>query len=266
MQDYFIDFLVAVLFFSISRMFWIYSKIRKTSQGKLLFKAISFFVLLHLILFPVIYSVMINNAPKSIQIAENIFSYEKGIKLQEAIKARKNIEYTINDKKQKNIINNIIEKNRKVLSNTTWEEIDDKKIINLDTQTLLGYTKYREIPSDEVQKIFEVYDLKGSKYIEFGTTSQKQLLSDILNDYLIELDSEKHKIDNQIERIESNSFWSYRQVLPYTINILFTSNFNPQSKIANIIFFFHNILVVGFLLTFIVGFFQHYLVTKIESK
>lgn len=267
MADHFIDLLVIIVFSTIARLLWIYSKTKKKPQIKLLFRAISLFIFLHLILFPVVYSVIINKNTQSIRIDENIFLYEKERKLLDAKRIEKEINSNPNNKKERKIINKLLDKNNEKLKNIAWNEVDKKQMVFLDSKILTCETVYRMRPGDRVMKAISIYDDSGQKLIKLNSLSEKNNLSSIFLDYLTELDSKKNEIAAEIKNIESNTFWTYRQILPYTINILFTDNFNPKSKSANIIYFIHNILVVGFLLAFIVSFFQYYLInnTKIED-
>lgn len=129
----------------------------------------------------------------------------------------------------------------------------------MDSFIIRGKTEKIQVPGGSYYKDIEIYDKKGLKIFQFDTKSDKNLILEIINDYLKELESSKVEISKQIRDIEKNQFWNYRQILPYTLNILFTDNFNPQSRTANLIYFFHNILVVGFLLTVITNLFQFYL-------
>jgi len=262
MIEYIIDFLVIIVFVSLVGVLWVYSKKQRSPQLKLLLRAISLFILLHLIIFPVIYVFIINRNTQSIKIEENIISYERDIKLEEAKKLEKEFDSTYNSQEQKIVINTILKKNEKVLQSLDWNNIDNRKIVFLDSNLIKGYTQLRMIPGDQVHKVITVFDQKGEKEIEFKTFSEATKLYTILTDHLDELNSEKDVINERIEIIESNAFWNYRQILPYTLNILFNDNFNPQSRTANIIYFIHNILVVGFLLTFIISLFQYSLLEK----
>lgn len=262
MLDYIIDSLVVVVFICLARMLWIFSKKKRTPHIKLLLQTISLFILLHLVLFPIIYVYIINKNTGSILIDENIITYERNTKLEEAKKILTEIDSISNSEEQRFIINKILDTNQEYLKTVDWKNIDNTRIIFLDSNLISGYTQYRIIPDDVVHKILIIYDLKGEKLIEFQTMSKKEKISEILIDHIKELDSEKDDIKEKIKIIEANAFWNYRQILPYTLNILFTDNFKPQSRKANIIYFIHNILVIGFLLALIVNLFQHYLLNN----
>lgn len=261
MIDHIIDLLVILVIAYLSKMFWVFSNKKRAPQIKLLFRTISLFIILHLILFPLIYVLLIHKSTSSIKIDENIIKYERETKLEDAIKVKNEIDTRSDSLKERHVVKNILAYNHDYLDTVSWENIDDNHLIFLDTILIKGYTQYKCIPGDQVQKVITFYNRFGKKIIEVNTLSGQEYLSNILFDYLGELDKEKNEIKGKIDIIVANKFWSYRQILPYTLNILFTDNFNPQSRTANIIYFIHNILVVGFLLTFIINLFQYYLLT-----
>lgn len=262
MFDYFIDFLVVLFFLILSIFLWKISTTRKSKHNRLLFQSISLFVLFHLMIFPITYTFIINHDYENIRIDENIFINEKEKKLEEAkrIENEINSDYkTILTKKE---INELLTSDKEALDSIHWQDINNKQLLFLTNRILTGKNKNIAIPGSKLRKSIDIYKLDGKKSASISSESDKNYLSEILKEHIIELDSKKNEITKEIERIESNSFWSYRQVLPYTINILFTSNFEPKSKSANIVYFIHNVLVVGFLFTLIFGSFQHFLEKK----
>ncbi len=82
---------------------------------------------------------------------------------------------------------------------------------------------------------------------------------EILKKELNKLKSLKEENFNELNIIKSNKFWSYKEVLPYTINILFTDSFKPKRRVSQVVHFLHNIIVAGFLLSFIVSLFQDFI-------
>ena len=280
MVDYILDFLVILLFLYVSRRLWVYSG-RKSSQGKLFFRTISLFFIIHLILFPVLYTLIINMNPKSISINENIITKEREEKLKISYKTQKRIQRKIDFEKssisknsiRKNYASRLLRSNKSLLDSLIWKEIDDNRVIFLDSHIIRAYTQYKIIPEDDVYKVVEVYNLDGEKITELTTFSEKELLSEILFDCIIEsnkdlkeLESEKKNMQEEIKTIKSNAFWSYRQILPYTLNILFTSNFNPISSLANIVNAIHNILIVCLLFPIIASIFQYHRISEKKTN
>jgi len=262
MINFILDCLVVLLFAYLSRVLWVISKKKRASQVVLLLRTISWFTLLHLILFPIIYVFLINSNTSSIEIDENIVTYERDVKLSEAKRIYNEIDLDSISKQQRKVINGVLAYEKLNLETIDWNDIDDDRLILLGSNIIKGYTRYRNKPIDQVHKVITIYNSIGEKVCEFKTCSSEEKLSNILVDYLDELNMERDEIEGEIETIKSDKFWSYRQILPYTLNILFTDNFNPKSRMANVVYFVHNILVVGFLLTFIVNLFQYYLLSN----
>jgi hypothetical protein len=262
MIDYFIDALVVIVFLALTTLLWAISNTRKIRQNRILLRSISLFVFLHLVVFPLVYTIIINNDSESIRIDESIFEYEKEKKLEEAQKIEASINSDLKIKHKKNEISSILNTDKTILDSLNWKKNVNKRLIFLKNRILIPKIKYKNFPSDQVGKLIEIYYLNGQKSATLISYSDENYISRILEDNLLELDAKKNKIKKEIEKIKSNSFWTYRQVLPYTINILFTSNFEPKRQTANLVYFIHNFLVLGFLLSLIVSSFQHFLENK----
>jgi hypothetical protein len=86
--------------------------------------------------------------------------------------------------------------------------------------------------------------------------SYLSLLKERLISQLNEFTSERKDILNK------NDIWTYKQLLPYSINIFSTSNIVPKSRIANIIFHLHQFFVGTIIISLLVGFFSGYFVSK----
>ncbi|RYC53320.1 hypothetical protein [Flagellimonas olearia] len=261
MLQYFLDFIVLIVFIYSARIFWRIGKRKKTKQIKLLLQTIAVFIFFHLVAFPVVYLILIKNDVSSIKIEKDIVSFERSEKLKKAVETEKQIEQQLIEK-QKPELESFIEEYSYFLKKIKWDSLDNKKIVFLDSFMLRGNSQKNPIPGGDYYKIIQIYTLKGSKLFEFTTDSKKTTLSEIFKDYIKEIESDKTSIVEEIETIKKDQFWNYRQILPYTLNILFTDNFNPQSRFANIIYFIHNIFVVGFLISLMMNLFQFYLLNN----
>lgn len=260
MSEYILDFTVISVFLYTSIILWKIARKKETKQLKLLLKTISIFILIHLIVFPLAYMILINQEANSIKIENNIIAFERNEKLEKAYQLRNEIDQKL-IKKQKPELTNFYQKYINQLSKIDWKNIDDKRIIKIDSFMICGETRPLIRPGVFYKEI-EIYNLSGFKQFEFIIESDRKNLADIFNNYLEKIESDRNRISQEIMEIKKNQFWNYRQILPYTLNILFTSNFNPQSRTANLIYFAHNILVVGFLMTLIMNLFQFYLLNN----
>jgi len=260
--EIFLDIIVVFAFAFSSRIFWELHKRKKTTSLKNLFKAISLFIVFHFIVFPIGYVILIHGNTNSIRIEENIIRNEKEIKLTEAYKSNEEYDSLNQRENQNNVIQEILSLENDSLHRIEWAAIDNKKLIILDSFFIKGYTQGRNIPSDVVHKVITIYDKNGNKIVETITYSKSSTLAIVLTDILKEIDVEKRNFHKRIKKIESDKFWSYRQILPYTMNILFTDNFIPHNKVANVIYFIHSLVIGIFLLTFMASLYQNYIVSK----
>lgn len=261
MSQYILDFIVILVFVYLARIFWKIAKRKQTKQIKLLFQTISIFVVVHLITFPIIYMILINQNVNSIKIEKDIIAYERNEKLEKAFELERKIEKELIENKKPEL-EKFLNKHSNILSQINWNSIDNKRIVKVDSFMVRGNSDKKPVPGGNYYKLLQVYNSEGFKLFEFTTESNKESLLGIFTNYLEEIESDRINIKEQIKNIEKNQFWNYRQILPYTLNIIFTDNFNPQSGTANVIYFIHNILVVGFLISLIMNLFQFYLLNK----
>lgn len=261
---------------------WKIGKRRK--ENSLLFKMISLFILIHIVIFPIIYVLIINNDPSSIEIDNKILSFEKEAKL-------KDLELSYNKKdieSQKLIIEDILENELETIKKSTyyWEDqtrsvfVEDEydedeeetgnedldNFISLEKYKLVLYEKYRQMVTDDFGRFIVINPKNGYQIFEISTLSFDSGVIDVLKENLTRLKSVEDKINGQLNIIKSNKFWSYKEVLPYTINILFTDSFKPKRKGAQIIHFLHNVVVAAFLLSFIVSLFQNYITKEDKNQ
>ncbi|MDY0780826.1 hypothetical protein [Tenacibaculum sp. IB213877] len=265
--------LVLILLYT-SYLLWKIGKKRKVNG--LLFKMISLFILIHVVIFPIIYILIINNDPTSIEIDNKILSLEKEAKLKglESEYNIKDIEY------QEFIIEDILKSETELLiesniywsdNNETFDEDEPDNFIITKNSTLYFYEKYREAPKDPYGR-FIVINPKNEDYKKIELKSGFNVKAiDILRKKLEELKLLKKQRFTQLNIINSNKFWSYKEVLPYTINILFTDSFKPNNRTSQIVHFLHNIIVLVFLLSLIVSLLQSYItkdvkITSVEER
>lgn len=255
---------------------------QRRKENSLLFKMISLFILIHIVIFPIIYVLIINNAPSSIEIDNKILSFEKEAKL-------KDLELSYNRKdieNQKSIIKDVLENESETIKRSTyyWEdqtrsvfvgdENDNQQetgyedldnFISLKSCKLILYKKYKQTPAEDFGK-FIIIQPKNNNSFEVSTLSFKSDVIDVLKENLSRLKSIEAKINDQLNTIKSNKFWSYKEVLPYTINILFTDSFKPKSRMSQITHFIHNVVVAVFLLGFIVSLLQNNLTKEVKNE
>jgi hypothetical protein len=252
-QSDIIDLIIILIIIYSSVMLWRIGN--KKNKVKLLYKMISIFLLVHLVIFPLTYKSFINNNPESIEIDNEILNNEKHLSLDDFHKS-----YNLKYDKHKITVNKILSENKNLLNDLTWDEIGDKRLLFLKSHILLGYTNGFQVPGDVKGRQLLLFDLKGNLLFDIPHDDNINKIENILNDYLVILNKLKNSKTKRLNNINSNTFWSYRSILPYTLNVIFNDNFNPKSKGANLIYFIHNLIVAGFLLTFIMQLFQNFMI------
>ena len=96
----------------------------------------------------------------------------------------------------------------------------------------------------------------------FNSISLRKLLFQLKDSYVRQINNFKKDTARVIER---NDIWTYRKILSYSINIFFTGNMVPKTKLANVIFFLHELITVTFLLGITVGLAQNLFFTNNTS-
>ena len=140
-----LDIIVVLLLIFLSRIAWIVGKKKELKQIKLLFKSISIFVLLHLIVFPLTYMNLINKNENSIKIEKDIISFERNEKLKRAFEQKNEIEKNL-IKKHKPELTDFTNKYSNQLSQISWDYLDNKRIIKFDSFMVTGKTMQEPIP------------------------------------------------------------------------------------------------------------------------
>ncbi|WP_176829811.1 hypothetical protein [Tenacibaculum sp. MAR_2009_124] len=232
---------------------------------------ISLFILIHVVVFPIIYVLIIKNDPSSIEIDSKVLSFEKKSQLNNL-----ELNYNKNDiDNQKLIIENILKNDKKLLEKETiywfndndpFHEDEPDYSITTGSSTLYFYERDKEIPNEPYGRFIEV-EPKDKSYKDFELKGDFEMsVIEILDKGLRRLELLSKERKNELKIIKSNKFWSYKEVLPYTINILFSDSFKPKKSFSQLVHFLHNVLVAVFLFGFIVSLLQNSLEDKKESN
>lgn len=224
--------------------FWI---VRNISTKKFAFWTL-LFCILHGIIFPLLYVGVIKENINSFSFNDEILKIEKE-------NYRTEVEYFYNKnsiEKQLKVISNLLSSNDKRLN----EPIDIDSTVIIDSYELRyideresssEYHKFPRIHRKRPESQIEVYEKSNNQKVLiiplYGSTkrelfkNQENYLNKLKADYLYE-----------VENLKINSVWSYSNILPYSLNIFFNGNLTPITRIANFIFFFHNLIVYGFVI------------------
>jgi len=274
-MDIVINIILIFVFLYVCYVFLKISNERK--DDKLLLRMIALFVFIHLILFPVIYVFIINNDPSSIEIDKGILSSEKNLKIQslESNYSQWDLENQIS------ILDDILKNELKISHDSliNWElsidfihddgtvDEDPKETgyedvrgyLELESYTLSFYMKSKQMPLQRFGKFIVIDPKNKYKLFEIHSSNSDLKASEIINKNLTRLKNLDKQMKDELKIIQSNKFWTYKEVLPYSINILFTDGFKPKSRVSNWVYFVHNLIVVVFLLGLIVSLSQNYL-------
>ena len=129
-----------------------------------------------------------------------------------------------------------------------------------------------QVPFDRpmYKATMNICDLKGIQITFFkdkhegcNLGKRSQTIRDYLNNYLSDMTSQLNQYEaEKIRVVKQNDIWTYKQILPYSINIFATGNMVPKSRIANITFHLHQFLVATILISLLTGFFQNFIAKK----
>ncbi|MRX70255.1 hypothetical protein SAMN06265349_101743 [Flavobacterium resistens] len=256
-EEYIFDIMIIIVFVALAGAFIYLYLIKKN----ILYLLISIFVFFHFVVFPFCYTFLLNSNPNNLKIEQDILQSEKSNQylLVRKIYGKSNIV-------KQRVLNDLI-KNEKDFINLTQEKISENQMFILSNYIVIS--TFRTIdrggkhPPEPIN-CFNIYKKNGSFLLSVNAdidyiNLKNLLISEIAN--LKDLEVRKNKA---IDEINSNKFWSYKNVLPYSMNIFITSNLVPKSKIANTIFFIHNIFIFSFLLTMIISY-VHTIITNKEN-
>ncbi len=249
LSHFFQDFIYVFILLSISVLIFLYSFRERYS---LFLRYTSIFVFLHFIVFPLIYVFLIKQNPESFEFSKQIYKNEKDFSISNinSIYSPKEI------KKQLKVINNLLDDNSSKLD-TTFKYINKGNIL-ITPKFILSKNSIRDLrfnrPASRV--VLNVTNLKGIQLAEIYSNQEGHSFYDSnkkIRNFLIERKKKLTIKLNEFQKdfksiVENKNIWSYRQILSYSINIFFTDNMIPKTRTANILYFFHQIIVVVFLL------------------
>lgn len=225
---------------------------------KYFFKALSIFLFLHLIIFPSIYLALLNINPNSFEFDKNIFKNERETSILSI-----NNKYKPKILKTKiNILSSLLKENSKSLD-STLEYLNQGNLINAEN-FILGKDCLdifsRERPPT-TSAVLKVNDIMGKQVVTINQSPEGCTFSDSERTIRLFIEEQKTLLQSKTTDFENNfkeitkdgKFWTYRQILAYSINIFLTGNMIPISRIANVIYFLHQLIVFTFLLSLIIS-------------
>lgn len=236
---------------------YLYRISKKYEKFKYAISCLSIMLMLHLVVFPFLYTLMLKNNPTSFEFKTAIQDNRKQLVLNEWIDDSKNIPYAIKH------LENIKFSNNSILN----RQLKEFKQLIFTANNIL-YTDYHlNLPSktyDFMATIY-VFDKKGilkkklyksGSQIELDSLKFGSVISEDINRLKNELKYYKAK---KVE-LDRNNFWTYATLLPYSTSSIFTGNMSPLTPIANILYSIHYFIIycIG------IGVFLHFLIVNLE--
>ncbi|SEH30366.1 hypothetical protein [Chryseobacterium culicis] len=233
------------------------SKYEKYQKSRYAIACFAIMLMLHLVLFPFLYTLMLKNNPDSFEFKTAIHDNRKQLVLSEWNDDSKNIPYQIKYLENIKLSNYLIlNKTLKELEQLTFTK---NYIIHADYSLNLPHRN-----NDFTATIY-IFDRKGilkKKLYEGGSQAglDSMKFGTVITQDINYLKNELHYYKVKKAELDKNNFWTYATLLPYSISSIFTGNMSPLTPLANILYTFHYIIIycIG------IGVFLHFLIRNLE--
>lgn len=255
--EFFSTTFLILIILSFSVYLYRVSKYEKYQKFKYAIACLSIMLILHLVVFPFLYILMLKNDPTSFEFKTAIQDNRKQLVLNEWIDDSKNIPHKIKS------LENIKFSNYSIL-NKQLKEL--KQLIFTESNIL--YTDYHlNLPSKTYNFTATIYifDKKGIlKKRLYKVGSQADLdsvkLGSVISEDINELKKELNYYRVKKVELDKNNFWTFATLLPYSISSIFTGNMSPLTPMANILYTIHYVIIycIG------IGIFLHFLIVNLD--
>jgi hypothetical protein len=232
-----------ILTFS-SATLWLFSKILK----KVIFKHVGLVILLQFVLFPWLYSFLINSS-------QNYFLLEGDV-----VNLRKEVvsnEFELEIKKSRynekiNCLDTLLSSFKSNILPIRLDEINDRLIKTgiffVQKGTIEGhYIQFdRHIPVQQLKQLIKIYDIRNGELIYYTKYRKNDsLLYDVLVNEREIYKNQLKKLINLSQTVEKGGFlWGYNSLLPYLLTYpIINTNIKPISPLSNVLTAFHYLIV-----------------------
>lgn len=231
------------------------SKYEKYQKSKYAISCLSIMLILHLIVFPFLYILMLKNDPASFEFKTAIQDNRKQLVLNEWINDSKNIPYEIKYLENIKLSNyTILNKQLKELKKLTFTAnsiVHTDINFNISGRDFLATVYIFDNKGILKKKLYKNGSQTGLDSVKFGSIIDEDIsyFKDELNYY------QAKKVE-----LDRNNFWTFATLLPYSISSIFTGNMSPLTPMANILYTLHYIIIycIG------IGVFLYFLIKNIE--
>lgn len=238
------------------------------SRYRLVLRLLSAFILLHLLVFPIVYVRILKFDSKAFEFDGTIAGNEKLTSLSE-------IESSYSPKEaQENVelLSRILQSDSSILD-TALRYLKEGNLIVVDSFILaISHERYPRPPGDipaPMSPYLYITNSAGQLKNSFNELGNMQFIPSstpiraILQRFESHFKGRVEGYQSATRKIEKdNDIWTYRNILSYSVNIFFTSNMVPKSRMANVLVFLHNLIVVVFLLGTTVGVAQNFITSR----
>jgi cbb3-type cytochrome oxidase subunit 3 len=248
---------IFLILFLLSICVFIYriSKYVRNKNFKYAIASLSILLILHSVIFPFIYTLMLKNNPASFEFKTTIYTNRKQIVLDEWINDSQSLPHEIKDLENIKLSNSIIlNKQLKEFKNLTFTK---SHIIYMDVNL--------SMPNRNPIATIYIFDKKGilkKKLDKSGgyTELDSVKFGSIINHNINYLKNELQYYKVKKAELDRNNFWTFATILPYSISSIFTGNMSPITPTANIFYSFHYFIIycIG------IGVFLHFLILNIN--
>lgn len=255
-EKYSLDLLLISIVLLCSTGIYLYAS---KTRYKILLRVFAVYIFINFLIFPLLYLSLLKANPESFKIENSISKSEQTISISDLE----------NSYSPKNLKSNLL------VINTLLEETGAELDVNISVlnngnniRTKL-YSLSKDCHSVSSRRpmfkaCLNICDFTGNKIASILDKNEGCLLNPKEVTVREFINLEKNKINKRIKQFdkehkeikEDYNYWTYNQLLPYSINTFSTGNIIPLSKLANYLFYLHFFIGNGILLTVLIAFIQ----------
>jgi hypothetical protein len=213
-------------------------------------KSLSCLILIHLLVFPAVYTAMLREDPSS-------FSIDGDVKVLASRSAREDAIRKFDPVTSIFAINLIVRmfNSKSSTLNNDTRKLENFNIVKIDTFLLYKSVMYLlpDTYDENAGASLNICNSNGDLLVKIhgverlsnNLDTKAETLKGLLENKLIQLKGQikNYSIDNIA--IKENRFWTYLRVLPHALNIFDVGNIVPKNDLANFLYMLHKALFLG---------------------
>jgi hypothetical protein len=245
-------------------------KFVKNDKHKKFLYVFSVYIILKLVVFPIVYLSLLKVDANSFQFQSNIQTNEKLKRIEDL----KNY-YKTDELRHDSLLIHELLLDTSYIMNSKIAHLEKGNLVFLSNfivmKSVVSTSNLKHRKSAFSLSLNKTNGEYFDKLLNYEMLSKVEPDSLTLKQYLISLKSISEKrlsdYNDKVFEVESlNDTWSYKQLIPYTINISSNGNMTPISHWANIVYYIDYLLtgtiLAGFLLSLLWEFFSYYFLNK----